>query len=98
VWDGAEADVDGLMDIILDPVDVHEDVATRLEASELRGHVRALPPLDRVVIVRRYGLLGAPTKPQDLARDLHVRIETVRNAERRAMRALRQAYVNSTVG
>ena len=90
--DAVEAVPGGWADIIVDPVDVHDEVASRLAASELRAHVRSLPSLERVVIAARYGLAGPMLSRSTIARQLRVDDDVVLNVERRALRWLRRSY------
>ncbi len=77
------------------------EVGAAVERTQLHDRVRAalgkLPPRDKAIIERRYGI-GSPDEEdqtlREIGEDFDVTRERVRQVEVRAMRRLREAYAS----
>jgi RNA polymerase sigma factor (sigma-70 family) len=72
--------------------DVADLVARRDEAQRLRQVIAQLPPAEREVIVRRYGLAGPEQTRRSVGKAMGMERKTVRATEVRAMRRLRKVW------
>jgi RNA polymerase sporulation-specific sigma factor len=89
----AELTLAQLLEQLPDPdTDVEASVVASMEAERLRRAVRALPVLERKVIVARYGLLGETLSCRQLAHRLGLSRSNVSAIEQRALERLRSVY------
>ncbi len=90
---GEEGEIGAFGELIADPLaeDEYERVITAIMASELRDLLSGLSDREREILRARYGLDGDPQSLRDLARQLGVSAERVRQIENRALGKLRAA-------
>ncbi len=90
---GEEGEIGTFGELIADPLaeDEYERVITAIVASELRDLLSGLSDREREILRARYGLDGEPRSLRDLARQLGVSAERVRQIENRALGKLRAA-------
>jgi RNA polymerase sporulation-specific sigma factor len=70
--------------------DLHDAVVTRLDAARVRRLLGSLPPLERRVVIWRFGLAGGPTlSHRRIAERLGMAPSAVRTIEKYALNALR---------
>jgi RNA polymerase primary sigma factor len=89
---GEDSELGDLVALVEDesPVDAVEDALLREEIGE--AVETALEPLEREVVVLRYGLgTGHPLSLREVAEMVGVSAETVRKVERIALRKLRES-------
>jgi RNA polymerase primary sigma factor len=90
---GEEGEIGAFGELIADPLaeDEYERVVTAIVASELRNLLSGLSDREREILRARYGLDGEPQSLRDLARQMGVSAERVRQIENRALGKLRAA-------
>lgn len=89
----AELTLSQIMQQLPDPDgDVHERVVVSIEVARLRRFMRALPMLERRVLVARYGLVGRPLTCRQIATQLGLSRRNVSTIEQRALDRLRSMY------
>jgi RNA polymerase sigma factor (sigma-70 family) len=90
---GEEGEIGAFGELIADPLaeDEYERVITAIVGSELRDLLSGLSDREREILRARYGLDGEPQSLRDLARQLGVSAERVRQIENRALGKLRAA-------
>jgi RNA polymerase primary sigma factor len=96
--EGAEGAVGTFGELIADPLaeDEYERVISRVTASELRGLLSGLSDRERDVLRARFGLAGHTRSLREIAAQLGVSAERVRQIENRALGKLRAAATGET--
>jgi RNA polymerase primary sigma factor len=91
--EGEEGAIGTFGELIADPLaeDEYERVVSHLAAQELRGLLSGLSERERVVLRARFGLDGETQSLRELAGQLGVSAERVRQLENRALGKLRAA-------
>lgn len=90
----ASADPDSPLLEVADPhaPDPERCVLEQEEAAALRRALASLPPRDRLVLEERFGLRGSAVPVAELAGQLRVSAEAVRQAQHRALLKLRRVW------
>ena len=90
---GDEAEVGTFGELIVDPLaaDEYERVLAQIEAAEVRSLLSGLSDRERGILRSRYGLEGREQSLREVAAELGLSAERVRQLERRALGKLRAA-------
>lgn len=90
----ALSDGSSLSTVMADPAasDPQDELLRRERVARLRSGLDALPPRQRAMVVRHWGLDGAPTTTSELASELHVSAGRVRAIANSALYALRTEF------
>jgi RNA polymerase sigma factor (sigma-70 family) len=96
---GRDDDAGRLGDFVSDPCaeDAFDQVVTHLASESLRVLPDDLGERERTIVSARYGLGRAPQTLREVARDLGISTERVRQIEERALAKLRDTFVVPTV-
>lgn len=78
-----------LADTLPDPAVMEDDCERRADAARLRRLLDTLPPRERQVLTRRYGLDGRPPRTQQqIAEEMGISRSYISRIEKRAMQGL----------
>ena len=95
----ADENTDSFADLLADPMseDGYERVVDRLETKHLDDLTESLDDRERTIIAARYGLGGPRQKLRQIAAEVDLSVERVRQIEERALEKMRKAAIEVTL-